>query len=71
MIKGKGAGTLIIIIVVCVCVWVAFVSFILRPSFLVGSALSLGGGSVIGAVVAYLMRRWWFKGIRNGRRLND
>ena len=63
MIKLKGAGTVLGIILISICGWVVIVRFVLTPDFLVGSILSAGGGFVIGGGVAYLMRRWWFKGI--------
>ncbi len=63
MIKPKGAATIMSIILISVCGWVALVTFVLAPNLLVGAALSLAGGSAIGGGVAYLMRRWWFKGI--------
>ena len=63
MVKPKGAATLMGLIVISVCGWVALVSFVLAPNFWVGSALSLSGGAAIGGGVAYLMWRWWFKGI--------
>ena len=69
MIKLKGAGTILGIILISICGWVALVNFVLAPNFWVGSALSIAGGVAIGGGVAFLMRRWWFKGIE-GRR-ND
>ena len=50
------------IILVPVCGWVAVVGLVIKPIFWVGALLSIGGGIVIGAVVAHLMWRWWFKG---------
>ena len=68
MIKPKGAGTVFAIMLISVCGWVALVTYVLAPNFWVGSALSVAGGAAIGAAVAYLMRRWWFKGIgRKGK----
>lgn len=63
MIKRKGVGMVMAIILVSICGWVALVTFALAPNFWVGSALSIAGGVAIGAAVAYLMRRWWFKRI--------
>jgi len=63
MIKLKGAGTVFVIILVSAAGWAALVTFVLAHNIWVGAALSLGGGIAIGAAVAYLMRRWWFKGI--------
>ena len=51
------------IILISVCGWVALVSLVLTDNFWIGSALSVVGGAAIGAAVAYLMRRWWFKGM--------
>ena len=62
MIKPKGAGIVLGIILVSVCGWVAIVGLVIKPGILVGSALSVVGGIAIGAAVAYLMWRWWFKG---------
>ena len=63
MIKQKSAATVLGIILVSCGGWVALVTFVLAPNLLVGAALSLGGGTAIGVAVAFLMRRWWFKGI--------
>ena len=63
MVKPKGVATVMGIILISVCSWVALVSLVLAPNFWVGSALSFSGGAAIGGGVAYLMRRWWFKGI--------
>ena len=57
----KSSGTLMAIILVSVCGWVAVVGLVIKPIFWVGALLSIGGGIVIGAVVAYLIRRWWLK----------
>ena len=62
MIKRKGAGVMMAIMLISVCGWVAIVGLVIKPGILVGSALSIVGGMAIGGVVAYLMRRWWFKG---------
>ena len=64
MVKTKGAATVMGIILLSACGWVALVSFVLTPNFWVGSALSFSGGIAIGLAVAYLMSRWWFKGIQ-------
>ncbi|MBA7648587.1 hypothetical protein ES703_56375 [subsurface metagenome] len=58
----KGAGTLMAIILISVCGWVAVVALVIKPPFWLGSILSIIGGLAIGTVVAYLIRRWWFKG---------
>lgn len=70
MIKPKGVATVMAIILISVCGWVALVTFVLAPNFVVGSALSVAGGAAIGAAVACLLRRWWFKGIE-GRGKSD
>ncbi len=64
MIKRKGAGTVLGIILISASGWVALVTFVLADNLLVGAALSLAGGIAIGVAVAFLLRRWWFKGIR-------
>jgi len=64
MIKPKGVATIMGIILISVCGWVALVGLVLTDNIWVGSVLSIVGGCVIGGAVAYLMRRWWFKGIR-------
>jgi len=58
----KSSRTLMAIILVPVCGWVAVVGLVIKPIFWVGALLSIGGGIVIGAVVAHLMWRWWFRG---------
>lgn len=58
----KSTGTLMAIILVSVCGWVAVVVFVINPAFWVGALLAVGGGIVIGTVVAYLITRWWFRG---------
>jgi len=63
MVKTKGVTTVMGIILISVCSWVALIAFVIQPNMWVGSALSLSGGAAIGAGVAFLMRRWWFKGI--------
>ena len=68
MIKPKGAGTVLAIILTSAGGWAALVTYVLAPNIWIGSALSVAGGVAIGAAVAYLMRRWWFKGIgRKGK----
>jgi len=64
MIKGKGAGMVMTIILVSVCGWVAIVAFVIKPNIWVGGALCLVGGSLIGLAISYLMRRWWFRRIK-------
>ena len=61
MMKLKSARTLMAIILIFVCGWVAVVGLVIKPSMGVGIALSLAGGAAIGCLVAYLIRRWWFK----------
>lgn len=63
MVKMKGAATVMGIILISVCGWVALVGLVLTDNIWVGSALSFSGGAAIGGGVAFLMRRWWFKGI--------
>jgi len=58
----KSTGTLMAIILVSVCSWVAVVALAIKPPFWAGALLSVAGGGVIGTVVAYLIRRWWFRG---------
>ncbi|GAI51280.1 unnamed protein product, partial [marine sediment metagenome] len=53
MIKPKGAGTLLGIILASVCGWVAIVGLVIKPSILVGSALSVAGGAALGVVAAF------------------
>ena len=62
MIRRKSAGVVVGIIVIAAMSWAALVKFVLTDSILVGSGLSLAGGVAIGAGVALLLRRWWFKG---------
>jgi len=61
MILLKSAGALIAIILIPVCGWVAVVGLVLGVTIWLGAILSIIGGIVIGMVVAYLIRRWWFK----------
>ncbi|GAI96724.1 unnamed protein product [marine sediment metagenome] len=62
MIKRKGVALVMGIILTSVCVWVAIVGLVIKPGILIGAALSLAGGTGIGCIVAYLLRRWWVKG---------
>jgi len=64
MIKLKGATTVLGIILVSAGGWAALVTFVLAPNIWIGAALSFAGGLAIGVAVAFLMRRWWFKGIK-------
>lgn len=64
MIKPKGATTVMAIILISVCGWVALVALVIEPNIWVGSALCFVGGGLIGLAVAYLIRRWWLKGMR-------
>lgn len=57
----KSAGTLMAIILISVCGWVAVVALVIKPPFWLGSILAIIGGLAIGTVVAYLIRRWWFR----------
>jgi len=61
--KKKGAGMMMAIILISACGWVAIVVSIIKPSLVAGAGLSVGGGAVIGLVIAWLMKRWWFKRI--------
>jgi len=61
MIKWKGAGMMMTIMLVSVFGWVAIVGFVIKPNIVAGAFLCLAGGSIIGLVIAYLMRRWWFR----------
>lgn len=60
MMRLKSTGTLMAIILIAVCGWVAVVGLVIKPALWVGALLAIGGGAVIGCVVAYLIRRWWF-----------
>jgi len=62
--KKKGARMVMTIMLVAVCGWVAIVGLVIKPDFAAGAFLSLAGGGTIGLIIAYLMRRWWFKGIQ-------
>ena len=64
MIKPKGAGTVFGIILVSAAAWAALVNYVLADNIWIGAALSIAGGTAIGVAVAYLMRRWWFRGIK-------
>ncbi|KKL91893.1 hypothetical protein LCGC14_1166570 [marine sediment metagenome] len=57
----KSARTLTAIILISVCGWVAIVGLVIKPPFWLGAILSIIGGLAIGAVVSYLIRRWWFR----------
>jgi len=61
--KKKGAGMMTAIILISACGWVAIVVFIIKPGLVAGAALSVCGGAVIGLVIVWLMKRWWFKRI--------
>ena len=61
MIKLKGAGMVMAIMLISVCGWVAIVGLVIKPPFWLGAILSIIGGIAIGTVVAYLIRRWWFR----------
>ena len=61
--KKKGAGMMMTIILVAVCGWVAIVGLVIKPDMVTGAFLSVAGGGIIGLIIAYLIRRWWFKGI--------
>jgi len=60
--KKNGAGMMMTIILISACGWVAIVGLVIKPPFWLGAILSIIGGIAIGTVVAYLIRRWWFKG---------
>jgi len=61
--KKKGAGMVMAIMLVAICGWVAIVGFVIKPDIAAGAFLCLAGGSAIGLVIAWLMRRWWFQRI--------
>lgn len=61
MAKLKRARTLMAIILIPLCGWVAIVGLVIKPVFWLGAILSIIGGIAIGTVVAYLIRRWWFR----------
>ena len=61
--KKKGTGMMMTIILVAICGWVAIVGLVIKPDMVTGAFLSVAGGGIIGLIIAYLMRRWWFKGI--------
>ena len=61
--KWKGARTMMAIILISCCGWVAVVCLVIKPPLWIGAGLSIIGGVAIGTVVAYLIRRWWLKGI--------
>ena len=67
----KSAGTLLAIILISVCGWAVLVALVIKPSLWLGALLSITGGTAIGTVVCYLMRRWWFRSLpwpgRRGR----
>jgi len=63
MIKPKGAGTVFGIILASAAAWAALVNYVLAGNIWIGAALSVAGGVAIGVAVAYLMIRWWFRGI--------
>lgn len=67
MVKRKGVATVMGIMLISVCGWVALVGLVIKPGILVGAALSVVGGMAIGGGIAYLMWRWWFKGIPKKR----
>lgn len=65
--KKKGAGMMMTIMLVSVFGWVVIVGLVIKPVFWVGALLCLFVGVAIGCLIAFLMRRWWFKGITVGR----
>ena len=44
--------------------WAAVVTFFLATNLWTGAVYSLAGGLVIGLGIAYLLKRWWFRGIQ-------
>lgn len=64
MIKWKGAGTLIAIMLISASGWAAIIIFVIKPNIWIASALSFFGCVLIGLGIVYLMKRWWFKGIK-------
>ncbi|GAH79953.1 unnamed protein product [marine sediment metagenome] len=71
--KKKGAGMVMTIMLISVCGWIAVVGLVIKPPFWLGAILSWIGGIAIGLAIAWLMRRWWFRGIdkRKGKDLAD
>lgn len=67
--KKKGAGMVMTILLVALCGWVSIVVFVIKAGLVAGAALSVVGGAVIGLVIAWLMKRWWFKRIPTRGRL--
>ncbi|GAH29195.1 unnamed protein product [marine sediment metagenome] len=71
MVKLKGAGAVLGIALISVCGWVALVGLVLTDNIWVGAALSVAGGATIGTAVAFLIRRWWFRGIERKTVVNS
>jgi len=65
--KKKGAGMVMTIMLVALCGWVAIVVFVIKPDIVAGAFLCIAGGGTIGLIIAYLMWRWWFRGIPKRR----
>lgn len=61
--KTKGARTMTAGSIIAILGWVAIVVFVIKPGLLAGAFLAIAGGMVIGLIEAYLIWRWWFKGI--------
>ena len=62
MIRRKGPATVLAIILLAAVGWATLVTFVLATNLLTGAAWSLAGGVAIGVGIAYLLKRWWFKG---------
>lgn len=61
MKKLKSARTLMIIMLISVCGWTAIVGLAIKPPLWIGACLSIGGGFAIGAVISFLIWRWWIR----------
>jgi hypothetical protein len=61
MKKLKTARSLMIIMLISVCGWTAIVGLVIKPPLWIGAGLSLGGGFAIGAVISFLIWRWWIR----------
>lgn len=61
MMNIKTTRGLMAIILISMCGWVALVGLVIKPPLWLGAVLSIVGGAVIGTIVAFLIRRWWFR----------
>ena len=64
MIKRRPFWLLFLIAIIPACGWPAVIGLVIKPNIWVGATLAIIGGIAIGAVVVYLMWRWWFKAIQ-------